>query len=50
MPLDREQVRRIAHLARLHISEQEASAYADTLSRILVLIEQMNAVDTSDVV
>ena len=50
MSLDREQVRRIAHLARLHISEQEVSAYADTLSRILVLIEQMNAVDTSDVV
>jgi aspartyl-tRNA(Asn)/glutamyl-tRNA(Gln) amidotransferase subunit C len=49
MSLDREQVRRIAHLARLHITGQEADAYAETLSRILGLIEQMNAVDTAGV-
>ena len=49
MSLDREQVRKIAHLARLHITEQEADAYAGTLSRILGLIEQMNAVDTAGV-
>ena len=49
MSLDREQVRKIAHLARLHITEQEVSAYAETLSRILGLIEQMNAVDTTGV-
>ena len=50
MSLDRGQVRKIAHLARLHITEQEAEAYAETLSRILGLIEQMNAVDTTGVV
>ena len=49
MSLDREQVRRIAHLARLHITESEADAYAGSLSRILGLIEQMNAVDTAGV-
>jgi aspartyl-tRNA(Asn)/glutamyl-tRNA(Gln) amidotransferase subunit C len=49
MSLDREQVRKIAHLARLQITEQEAVAYADSLSRILGLIEQMNAVDTAGV-
>lgn len=49
MSLDRVQVRRIAHLARLHITESEAAAYAETLSRILGLIEQMNAVDTAGV-
>jgi aspartyl-tRNA(Asn)/glutamyl-tRNA(Gln) amidotransferase subunit C len=49
MSLNREQVRKIAHLARLHITEQEAVAYADSLSRILGLIEQMNAVDTAGV-
>jgi aspartyl-tRNA(Asn)/glutamyl-tRNA(Gln) amidotransferase subunit C len=49
MSLDREQVRKIAHLARLHITEPEAAAYAETLSRILGLIEQMNAVDTTGV-
>ncbi len=49
MSLDTTQVRKIAHLARLRISAEEAQAYADSLSRILGLIEQMNAVDTSGV-
>ena len=49
MSLNREQVRKIAHLARLHITGSEADAYADSLSRILGLIEQMNAVDTAGV-
>ena len=49
MSLDREQVHKIAHLARLRISDQEADAYAETLSRILGLIEQMNAVNTEGV-
>jgi aspartyl-tRNA(Asn)/glutamyl-tRNA(Gln) amidotransferase subunit C len=49
MSLDRDQVRKIAHLARLEISEAESSAYAESLSRILGLIEQMNAVDTTGV-
>ena len=47
--MDREQIRKIAHLARLRITEPEAAAYADSLSRILGLIEQMNAVDTGGV-
>lgn len=49
MSLDREQVRKIAHLARLRITDQEAAAYAESLSRILGLIEQMNAVNTEGV-
>ncbi len=49
MSLDREQVRKISHLARLRITESEAAAYAESLSRILDLIEQMNAVDTKGV-
>ena len=49
MSLDREQVRKISHLARLRITEPEAAAYAESLSRILDLIEQMNAVDTQGV-
>jgi aspartyl-tRNA(Asn)/glutamyl-tRNA(Gln) amidotransferase subunit C len=49
MSLDREQVWKIAHLARLKINEQEANAYVDTLSRILGLAEQMNAIDTTGV-
>ncbi len=49
MSLDRADVERIAHLARLEVDEQELTAYAETLSRILGLIEQMNAVDTEGI-
>ena len=49
MSLDRQLVQKIAHLARLEISEQEAEMYVETLSRILGLIEQMNAIDTTGV-
>jgi aspartyl-tRNA(Asn)/glutamyl-tRNA(Gln) amidotransferase subunit C len=49
MALDRQEVLKIARLARLKISDAEAAAYAETLSRILGLIEQMNAVDTASV-
>ena len=50
MSLDTTQVQKIAHLARLQISAAEAEHYAQELSRILGLIEQMNAVDTDGVV
>lgn len=49
MALNKKDVEKIAHLARLEMSEQDAGTYADTLSRILGLIEQMNAVDTEAV-
>ncbi len=49
MALNRTDVERIAHLARLEVGEQELAAYAETLSRILGLIEQMNAIDTDGI-
>lgn len=49
MSLDTTQVQKIAHLARLAITADEAKTYAESLSRILGLIEQMNAVDTKNV-
>ena len=49
MALSREEVLKIAHLARLHINEAEAATYADQLARILDLVEQMKAVDTNGV-
>jgi aspartyl-tRNA(Asn)/glutamyl-tRNA(Gln) amidotransferase subunit C len=49
MSLDQEQVKKIAHLARLAISDREAADYAQALTRIFGLIEQMNAVDTTSV-
>ena len=49
MSLKSEDVRNIAHLARLHIDEAVIDDYAADLSRILELVDQMNQVDTSDV-
>ena len=49
MSFDRKDVIKIAHLARLDITEAEVAATTESLSRILGLIEQMNAVDTKAV-
>ena len=46
MSLTLEQVQRIAHLARIEISESEASSTQAHLNGIFELIEQMQAVDT----
>lgn len=49
MSLDRTDVEKIAHLARLAISDEDKNRYANDLSKILGLVEQMNAVSTDDV-
>lgn len=49
MSLDKSDVEKIAHLARLAISKKDVPAYAGNLSSILELVEQMNAVNTADV-
>ncbi len=49
MSLDKEQVRKIAHLARLKIDEADIENYAGNLSSILHLVEQMSQVDTDGV-
>lgn len=50
MSLDRADVEKIAHLARLAVREEEMAAMAAELSKILDLVEQMSAVDTQEVV
>ena len=49
MSLNADEVRQIAHLARLQISDDAVDAYAGDLNNILVLVEQMDAVDTAGV-
>ena len=49
MSLDKNDVVKIAHLARLEIAEADIPGYAENLSKILDLVEQLNAVDTSQV-
>lgn len=49
MSLDKADVEKIAHLARIAIDEEMIPEYAHSLSGILELVEQMNAVDTDAV-
>ncbi|WP_134591564.1 Asp-tRNA(Asn)/Glu-tRNA(Gln) amidotransferase subunit GatC [Pseudomonas aeruginosa] len=49
MALERSDVEKIAHLARLGLSEADLPRTPDTLNNILGLIDQMQAVDTSGV-
>lgn len=47
MSLTTDEIKNIAYLARLSIEEDKINTYADNLSGILDLVEQMNNVDTS---
>ncbi|MEG3592225.1 MAG: Asp-tRNA(Asn)/Glu-tRNA(Gln) amidotransferase subunit GatC [Pseudomonadota bacterium] len=49
MKIKPEQINKIAYLARLKIDKAEAASYANTLSEIFELVEQMNAIDTDGV-
>jgi aspartyl-tRNA(Asn)/glutamyl-tRNA(Gln) amidotransferase subunit C len=49
MSLAKTDIAKIAHLARLSLSDDDIPGYADELSRILTLVEQMNRVDTEGV-
>ena len=49
MSIQSEDVLKIAHLARLGIVPEQVESYASDLSNIMVLVEQMNQADTSDI-
>ena len=49
MSLTRKNVESIAHLARLAITEEEATAYADSLSKILHLVDQLNVANVAEI-
>jgi aspartyl-tRNA(Asn)/glutamyl-tRNA(Gln) amidotransferase subunit C len=50
MALSIEDIKKIAHLARIEVSESDAAATLSKLTGILALIEQMQAVDTKGIV
>lgn len=50
MPLSLDHVRRIALLARIEITEEQAAATLKQLNDIFAMIEQMQKVDTDGVV
>lgn len=49
MALNLDDIKRIAHLARIEVSNSEAQETLSKLSGILGLIEQMQAVDTTGI-
>jgi aspartyl-tRNA(Asn)/glutamyl-tRNA(Gln) amidotransferase subunit C len=49
MSLTLEQVRRVAHLARIEVSDAEAQSTLGHLNGIFALIEEMQAVDTTGI-
>ncbi|MCB1787427.1 MAG: Asp-tRNA(Asn)/Glu-tRNA(Gln) amidotransferase subunit GatC [Chromatiaceae bacterium] len=49
MSLSADDVAKIAHLARLAVTPQESAALGAELSKILDLVAQMDALDTSSV-
>ncbi len=49
MSLDKKDVEKIAHLARLAIDKQAIPSYAKDLTNIFNLVEQLSAVDTTDI-
>jgi len=49
MALTEEDVRHIAKLARLALSDEEIASYKEQLSSILEYVEQLNEIDTSGI-
>jgi len=50
MPLNTEDIARIAHLARLELSSGEGECLCAELNDFFTLVEQMQAIDTAGVV
>jgi aspartyl-tRNA(Asn)/glutamyl-tRNA(Gln) amidotransferase subunit C len=49
MSLTEKDVKKIAHLARLNLSEGDIATYTPQLSRIINFIEQLNEIDTDSI-
>ncbi len=49
MSVDKETIRKIAHLARLEFDEKESDKMSDNFNKILAWMDKLNEVDTNDV-
>ena len=47
--ITKEEVGHVAHLARLHFSEEEQEKFTSQLNDILMYIDKLNQVDTSNI-
>jgi len=50
MSISVEEVNKVARLARLAVTPEQAQRYAESLSTILVLADQLEAIDTTGIV
>ncbi len=49
MPITEDQVRYVAHLSRLALTDEEVERFSGQLDEILGYVEKLNELDTSDV-
>lgn len=49
MTFDRDQVRKVAHLARLELTETEETQFASQLSSIIDYFQQLSELDTENI-
>lgn len=49
MAISQDEVKKIAHLARLKLDESDVDAFTNNLSNILNLVEQMDQIDTREI-
>ncbi|EIJ35656.1 Asp-tRNA(Asn)/Glu-tRNA(Gln) amidotransferase subunit GatC [Thiothrix nivea] len=49
MSISAEEVKKVAHLARMAVPEEQLEGYVRNLSNILDLVDQLSAVDTTGV-
>ena len=47
--ITREEVKKVAHLARLELNENEINNHAEQLEKILEYIKQLEKIDTEDI-
>ncbi|MFT2109765.1 Asp-tRNA(Asn)/Glu-tRNA(Gln) amidotransferase subunit GatC [Marinomonas sp. 2405UD68-3] len=49
MSLNKQDVQKIAHLARLSLSDNESEQYQESISSVLTLVEQMQSINTDGI-
>lgn len=47
--MDANTIKKVAHLARIQLSDTEVNEYTDSISNLLTLVNQLENIDTSDV-
>ncbi|EFI85344.1 Aspartyl/glutamyl-tRNA(Asn/Gln) amidotransferase subunit C [Listeria grayi] len=47
--ISKETVEKVAHLAKLEVSEREAEVFAEQLGNIITMVEKLNTLDTANV-